>query len=52
MSFRIKSSNMTLGKEGDVLEEKEIPEGINIEALVEGGHLEVVAIKTKSSDKE
>jgi hypothetical protein len=51
MKYRIQSSNSTLGKQGDMIDEKDVPEGINLGALVAGGHLEPELSKT-TKDKE
>jgi len=48
-NFRIVSENLTIGKKGDTLSEDAL-DGLNIEALIAGGHLEAVTNKHKNND--
>lgn len=51
-TYKVISDNCTLGNQGSTVTEAEL-EGINFEALLEGGHLEVVSSKTaKQSNTE
>ena len=36
--YKIKAGNVTFGKPGETVNEKDL-EGVNIEALIEGGHI-------------
>ena len=47
--YKIVSNNTTLGEFGTVLSEEAL-DGLNIDALVDGGHLEVALTKTAKSD--
>jgi hypothetical protein len=47
-SFKVISDNCTLGKQGATVTEAEL-EGLNLQALLEGGHLEVVSSKTQKT---
>jgi hypothetical protein len=47
--YKIVSNNTTLGEFGTVISEEAL-DGLNIDALIEGGHLEVVPTKTAKSD--
>lgn len=46
-TYKIVSDNCTLGKVGATVTESEL-EGLNLQALLDGGHLEAVGVKTKS----
>lgn len=46
--YRIKSDNTTLGKAGDAVTEDQL-DGLNVEALLAGDHIEL--IKTSKTDK-
>ena len=51
-NFRITSNNTTLGNSGDTISDAELV-GLNVEALIEGGHIEPIAVKApKSKDKD
>jgi GTP-dependent phosphoenolpyruvate carboxykinase len=49
MRYRVLSDNCTLAKKGGTVDD---PEGVNVAALIAGGHLEVVrpVKKTKAAD--
>jgi len=47
-SFKVISDNCTLGNQGSTVTEAEL-EDVNFEALLEGGHLEVVSSKTQKN---
>jgi hypothetical protein len=52
-TYRIISHNTTLGTAGDTIADADLA-GLNVDALVEGGHIEPIAAKqtkTKESDK-
>ena len=46
--YKIKAGNVTFGKSGETVTDKDL-EGVNIEALLEGGH--IAATKAKKEDK-
>lgn len=46
--YKIKAENLTFGKPGETVTDKDL-EGVNIEALIEGGH--IAATKAKKEDK-
>lgn len=48
MKYAIKSEKFTLGKKGEVVEEKALA-GLNIDALIEAGHL---AKESASKEKQ
>lgn len=51
-TYKIISDNCTLGKQGATVSEAEL-DGLNLQALLEGGHLEVVSSKSqKQSNTE
>lgn len=51
-TYKIISDNCTLGKQGSTVTEAEL-DGLNSQALLEGGHLEVVSSKPqKQSNTE
>lgn len=53
MKYIIKSSNFTLGKQGEVIEDKAFKAaGLNIDALIEAGHIakESASIKEKQTE--
>lgn len=53
-TFRIISDSTSLGKPGDTVNDNDLV-GLNVDALVEGGHLEPIAAKQhkpKDQDKE
>ena len=46
--YKIKAHNVTFGKPGETVTEKELEAlGVNIDALVGGGHLAAVKANTK-----
>jgi hypothetical protein len=46
--YKIKSENVTFGKIGETVTEKDLKKlGVNIDALVEGGHLAASRATTK-----
>ena len=47
-SFKVISDNCTVGKQGATVSEAEL-EGLNLEALIEGGHLELVSSKSQKN---
>ena len=51
-SFKVISDNCTVGKQGSTVTEAEL-DGLNLQALLEGGHLELVSSKPqKQSNTE
>jgi hypothetical protein len=51
-SFKVISENCTLAKQGATVTEAEL-DGLNLQALLDGGHLEVVSSKsTKQTNTE
>lgn len=50
-SYKILSDRLTVGKQGQIIDEAQL-EGANISALVEGGHIAPVANKTKEEVQE
>lgn len=50
-TFKIVSDNTTLGKPGDTVTSDAL-EGLNVEALVAGGHLEPVSISSRKQHKQ
>lgn len=53
MKYIIKSSNFTLGKQGEVVEDKTLRvAALNIDALIEAGHIakESASIKEKQTE--
>lgn len=51
-SFKVISDNCTLAKQGSTVTEAEL-DGLNLQALLEGGHLEIVSSKPqKQSNME
>ena len=54
-SYRIQSDNCTLGKQGETISADDL-NGLNVDALLDGGHLAEVNVKipkqdTKESEK-
>jgi hypothetical protein len=50
-SYKILSDRLTIGKQGQTIDEEAL-DGANIQALVDGGHIEVVIPKSnKTEDK-
>jgi hypothetical protein len=49
-SFKILSDRLTIGKQGQTIDEDAL-DGANIQALLDGGHLEAVGVKTKSQSQ-
>lgn len=47
-SYKIISDNCTLGKQGSTVTEAEL-DGLNLQALLEGGHLEPVSSKPQKN---
>jgi hypothetical protein len=51
-TYKVISDNCTLGKQGSTVTEAEL-EDVNLQALLEGGHLELVSSKsTKQTNTE
>lgn len=50
-NYKIVSSNTTLGKQGATVSADRL-DGLNVDALVAGGHLEPVSISSKPAKKE
>jgi hypothetical protein len=48
--YRITSDRLTLGKQGDVISDDAL-EGVNVEALIAGGHLAEVKAATNNNNK-
>ena len=54
-SFKILSDRLTIGKQGQTIDEDAL-DGANIQALIDGGHIAIVSAKkteenTESKDK-
>lgn len=49
--YRITSDRVTLGKQGDLISDDAL-EGVNVEALIAGGHLEVVKAATNNNNNK
>ena len=54
-NYKVMSENCTLGKQGETISANDL-EGVNVDALLEGGHLAEVNVKvlkqdTKETDK-
>jgi hypothetical protein len=47
-SFKVISDNCTLGNQGSIVTEAEL-EDVNLQALLEGGHLEPVSSKPQKN---
>ena len=50
-TYKIISDTTTLGKQGDSVNGSDL-EGLNVDALVSGGHIEPVSIPSKKHDKK
>lgn len=50
-TYKITSDNTNLGKRGESVNASDL-NGLNVDALVAGGHLEPVSIITKKQDKK
>jgi hypothetical protein len=50
-TYRIKTDNTTLGKPGDTVAGDAL-NGLNVDALIDGGHLELVLQSTPKRDKQ
>lgn len=50
-TYKIVSDNTSLGNAGSLVAEKDL-DGLNVQALIEGGHIEVVAKSVKQEPKE
>lgn len=51
-AYKITSDNTTLGKQGATVDDDALV-GLNVDALIEGGHVEVVAnVASKKFDKK
>jgi hypothetical protein len=50
-TYKILSDNTTLGKPGSTVSETDLA-GLNIAALVAGGHIEPASISAKRQDKK
>lgn len=50
-TYKITSDNTNLGKPGDTVTAEAL-EGLNVEALVAGGHLEPVSISSRKQHKQ
>jgi hypothetical protein len=49
-TYKVISDNCTLGKVGATVTESEL-EGLNLQALLDGEHLEVIGVKTKTQSQ-
>lgn len=47
--YRIKSDRLTIGNQGETISEDKL-EGLNVEALIAGEHLEVVTSTKKNTE--
>lgn len=47
--YRIKSDNLTIGKQGDAISDDKL-DGLNIEALIAGDHLELITTNKKTNE--
>lgn len=51
-TYRIISDNTSLGNSGDTINDDALV-GLNVDALIEGGHIESIAVKSsKSKDQD
>jgi hypothetical protein len=50
-TYKIISDKTSLGKSGETVSEAALV-GLNVDALISGGHLEPVSISSKKSDKK
>jgi hypothetical protein len=50
-TYKILSNNTSLGSAGSLVAGKDL-NGVNVQALIEGGHIEVVAKPVKQEAKE
>lgn len=46
-SYKVLADNLVVAQKGATIDESAL-EGANIQALLEGGHIEAVGVKTKS----
>lgn len=50
-TYRITSDNTTLGKHGETVTADNLA-GLNVDALIAGGHIEPVSVGSRKSDKK
>jgi len=50
-TYKITSDNTTLGKQGETVSDVDLA-GLNVDALVAGGHIEPVSVSHRKSDKK
>lgn len=50
-TYKITSDNTTLGKSGETVNDSDLA-GLNVDALVAGGHIEPVSLSTRKSEKK
>lgn len=48
-TYRVLSENCTLGKQGDTVTDDQL-EGVNVAALVDGGHLAEVSVRVSKTE--
>lgn len=51
MNYRIISNNTSLGTSGDTISDNDLL-GLNVAALVTGGHIEPIVVKPTNKDKD
>jgi len=49
--YKVTSNRLDVAEEGKLVSEKDLPEGTNVGALVEGGHLTPVKTDKAKDDK-
>ena len=50
-SYKVLSENCTLGKQGETISIDEAS-GFNVDALIEGAHIQIVTAKTSKTEQE
>lgn len=50
-TYKIISDNTTLGKSGESVSETDL-DGLNVDALIQAGHIEIIAAASRKTDKK
>jgi len=50
-TYKITSDNTTLGKQGETVAADDLT-GLNVDALIAGGHIEPVSVSSRKYDKK
>ncbi len=50
-TYKITSDNTTLGKNGDTVNADDL-KGLNVDALIQGGHIEAVVVTARKHEKK